>query len=155
MITVDSARELTGRVGSLLGHSDWVQLPAERIAAFGALTGDEHWVHVDRERAREESPFGDLLAHGFLLLSLVTGLSNQCYTVRAAERWTNHGLDRVRFTSPVTPADAVRLALTLNSLEETTTGFRLVLGCVLERKGSDRPAMVADWIVLITEGRAR
>lgn len=155
MITVDSAGELTERVGTLLGRSAWVKLPAERIAAFGALTGDEHWVHVDRERARADGPFGDVLAHGFLLLSLVTGLANECYAVRGAERWTNYGLDRVRFTSPVTPADSIRLALTLDSLEVTATGFRLVLGCVLEREGSDRPAMVADWIVLITEGDTR
>ncbi|WP_382303655.1 MaoC family dehydratase [Herbiconiux sp. UC225_62] len=155
MITVDSAGELTERVGTVLGHSGWVTMPAERIAAFGALTGDEHWVHVDRERAKADSPFGDVLAHGFLLLSLVTGLANECYEVRRAERWTNYGLDRVRFTAPVTPADSLRLELTLDSLEETTTGFRLVLGCLLERQGSDRPAMVADWIVLITEGDSR
>lgn len=154
MIVVESARELSDRVGTLLGYSEWVQLSAERIAAFGAVTGDEHWVHVDQERARRDSPFGDVLAHGFLLLSLVTGFANQCYEVRAAERWTNYGLDRVRFTSPVVPADLVRLALRLESLEETASGFRLVLGCVLELKGSERPAMVADWIVLITEGAA-
>ncbi|PYC99881.1 enoyl-CoA hydratase [Microbacterium esteraromaticum] len=155
MITVNSAHELAEWVGTLLGRSGWVQLSAERIGRFGSLTGDEHWAHVDRERATRESPFGDVLAHGFLLLSLVTGLANECYTVRAAERWTNYGLDRVRFTSPVTPADSVRLALSLDSLEETDTGFRLVLGCVLERQGSERPAMVADWIVLITEGGTR
>jgi acyl dehydratase len=155
MITVDSARELRDRVGTVLGHSSWVRLAPERIAAFGAVTGDEHWLHVDRERAQTDSPFGDVLAHGFLLLSLVTGLAGECYSVRSAERWTNYGLDRVRFVSPVTPADSVRLALSLGSLDETTSGFRLVLGCVLERKDAERPAMVADWIVLVTEGRSR
>lgn len=152
MIVVDSAGELRERVGSVLGESSWVTVPAERIAAFGKLTGDEHWIHVDRPRAKTDGPFGDVLAHGFLLLSLVTGLANECYAVRRAQRWTNYGLDRVRFTAPVTPADSLRLRLTLDSLEETTTGYRLVLGCILERKGSDRPAMIADWIVLITEG---
>ena len=101
--------------------------------------------------ASAEGPFGDVIAHGFLLLSLVTGLANQCYDVQDAQRWTNYGLDRVRFTAPVTPSDSVRLVLTLREMNRTPTGFRLVLGCELELKGSARPAMVADWIVLITE----
>lgn len=155
MITVTSARELTAHVGGLLGHSEWLSLSAERIAAFGAVTGDEHWMHVDQERARAEGPFGDVLAHGFLLLSLLTGLSNQCYTVADAVRWTNYGLDRVRFTAPVTPSSAVRLALTLKSLDLSDRGARLVLGCELELRDAPRPAVVADWIVLISEGSGR
>ena len=155
MIAVTSARDLTDHVGSLLGHSEWVSLPAERIAAFGAVTGDEHWIHVDQERARAEGHFGDVLAHGFLLLSLVTGLASECYTVADAVRWTNYGLERVRFTAPVTPSSAVRLALTLKSLDVSEGGARLVLGCELELKESPRPAMVADWIVLISEGEDR
>ena len=151
MITVSSAGELADRVGAVLGRSDWVELSADRIAAFGGISGDEHWMHVDRERASAEGPFGDVIAHGFLLLSLVTGLANQCYAVQDAQRWTNYGLDRVRFTAPVTPSDSVRLVLTLREMTGTATGFRLVLGCELELKGSARPAMVADWIVLITE----
>lgn len=152
MIAVTSARELTDKVGQVLGHSEWLTLPADRIAAFGAITGDEHWIHVDRERARAEGPFGDVLAHGFLLLGLVTGLANQCYSVADAVRWTNYGLDRVRFTAPVTPSSEVRLALTLKSLDVSQDGARLVLGCELELRDSSRPAMVADWIVLIAEG---
>lgn len=154
MITVSSAGELAERVGSVLGRSSWVELSADRIAAFGGISGDNHWMHVDRGRASAEGPFGDVIAHGFLLLSLVTGLANQCYDVRDAQRWTNYGLDRVRFTSPVTPSDSVRLVLALRELDRAATGFRLVLGCELELKDSSRPAMVADWIVLITEGDA-
>jgi acyl dehydratase len=152
MITVRSARDLEDRVGTELGQSEWATLDAALISSFGALTGDEHWMHVDRERARADGPFGDVIAHGFLLLSLVTGLANQCYAVENARRWTNYGLDRVRFTAPVTPSDAVRLSLTLTSIEVSGTGFRLVLGCRLDLRGSSRPAMVADWIVLIDEG---
>ncbi|EME18735.1 enoyl-CoA hydratase [Rhodococcus erythropolis] len=151
MIEVDSARDLSDRVGTLLGRSEWVNLPADTIKVFGAITRDEHWIHVDRARAAEEGPFGDVIAHGFFLLSLVTGLGNQCYVVRNAQRWTNYGLDRVRFTAPVTPDDSVRLAMKLESLDETASGYRLVLECELELKDSPRPALVARWIVLVTE----
>ncbi|WP_084845076.1 MaoC family dehydratase [Prescottella equi] len=151
MIAVDSASDLSDKVGTLLGRSEWIDLSADAIAAFGKTTGDEHWIHVDRERASKEGPFGDVIAHGFFLLSLVTGLGNQCYQVRNAQQWTNYGLDRVRFTAPVTPSDSVRLAISLESLDRIASGFRLVFDCELELKGSPRPAMVARWIVLLTE----
>lgn len=152
MITVNSASELKPLVGDTLGYSDWTSLPADKIAAFGSLTGDEHWVHVDRERARHDGPFGDVIAHGFYALSLVTGLANQCYQIHNAQRWTNYGLDRVRFTAPVLPDDLVRLKLSLKDLSLSDSGAKLVLTCELEKQGSPRPAFVADWIVLVSEG---
>ncbi|WP_415394246.1 MaoC family dehydratase (plasmid) [Rhodococcus globerulus] len=152
MLVVDSVSDLAPNVGTVLGRSDWVPLRPELIASFGEVTGDEHWMHVDRDRAREESPFGDVIAHGFLLLSLVTGLGNQCYDVRRVRQWTNYGLERVRFTAPVTASDSVRLVMTLDELIPTATGAKLILGCELELENSSRPAMVAQWIVLTAEG---
>jgi acyl dehydratase len=151
VIAVGSAAELESRVGELLGTSDWHELSYQEIAGFGAITGDTHWIHVDRERARSEGPFGDVIAHGFLLLSLMTGLGNECYAIERATRWTNYGLDRVRFTAPVTPSDAVRLALTLQAMEVTDTGVKLTLGCELQVRGKPRPALVANWLVLVAE----
>lgn len=151
MISVDSAGELSAHVGSLLGRSDWYVISGERIAQFGDLTGDRHWMHTDRGRARSEGPFGDVIAHGFFLLSLVTGLGNACYEITAASRWINYGLDRVRFTSPVVAGQAIRLALTLNAVEATQGGHRLNLGCELELQGCARPALVADWLVQVEE----
>lgn len=49
------------------------------------------------------------------------------------------------------PDDSVRLAMKLESLDETASGYRLVLECELELKDSPRPALVARWIVLVTE----
>lgn len=42
----------------------------ERIDAFAACTEDEQSIHVDPEIAGA-SPFGQLVAHGFLTLSLL------------------------------------------------------------------------------------
>jgi acyl dehydratase len=153
MIAVTSAVELEPHVGKVLGTSDWLELSFEQIANFGTLTRDCHWMHVDRSRAQSEGPFGDVIAHGFLLLSLVTGLSNQCYSIKDVTRWTNYGLDRVRFTSPALPFDAVRLALTLKGLDLIADGFRLTLKCELQLRDRPRPALVADWLVLVAEDR--
>jgi len=43
------------------------------VAAFASLTGDRHPQHTDAAWA-EESPFGERIAHGMLVLSYAVGL---------------------------------------------------------------------------------
>lgn len=151
-LVVDRTADLHAHVGTEIGVSGWTFLEHDDVLGFAALTHDRHWIHTDPQRARDEAGLHDVLAHGFLVLSVVTALANQCYAVRDAVRWTNYGLDRIRFTAPVLPGDEFRLRLTLDALtpgRAATT--RLDLGCVLERRGSDRPALAATWIVLVQE----
>ena len=148
MITVDRVSDLAPYVGQELGVSDWVRIDADAIRTFGQVTGDTHWVHMDAERARQETPFGGPIVHGFFVLSLITGLGNQCYSVRRASRWLNYGLDRVRFTAIVAAGSRVRLRLNLIELEAQRAGTRLRLGCTIELEGSERPAAVCDWICI-------
>ncbi|KKW93026.1 MaoC/PaaZ C-terminal domain-containing protein [Sphingobium chungbukense] len=152
MIAVDRVAELSPLVGQELGVSDWVGLDEQAIAAFGNLTGDTHWVHMDAGRAKRETPFGGTIAHGFLVLALVTGLSKQCYAVRGVGRWMNYGLDKVRFTAVVVARARLRLRLKLLELEPQKAGTRLRFGCTLELEGSERPAAVCEWICIAYEG---
>jgi acyl dehydratase len=45
-------------IGSELGISQWTRLNQARIDEFAQCTGDRQWIHVDRQRAARESPFG-------------------------------------------------------------------------------------------------
>jgi acyl dehydratase len=45
----------------------------EDVDAFAALSGDHHPQHVDAEWA-QESPFGERIAHGMLVISFAAGL---------------------------------------------------------------------------------
>lgn len=148
MIEVNRAAELAPYVGTELGVSDWMTIDEAEIATFGRVTGDTHWVHMDPERARRETPFGGTIAHGFFVLAVVTALSGQCYAIRDARRWLNYGLDRVRFTAIVAAGSRVRLRLTLLALEPQRAGTRLRLGCTIELEGSERPAAVCEWICI-------
>ena len=58
-------------VGQELGTSQWVRLDQRLIDEFADCTGDRQWIHVDRERAARESPFGGTIAHGYLSLSTI------------------------------------------------------------------------------------
>lgn len=151
MITVDHTAELAPFVGQELGVSEWITLDEESVTSFGRITGDTHWVHMDAERARRETPFGGIIAHGFLVLAIITGLSGQCYAVRGVRRWLNYGLDRVRFTAVVAAGSRLRLRLTLLALEPQKSGTRLRLGCAIELDASERPAAVCEWICIAFE----
>jgi acyl dehydratase len=151
VITVARAEQLADHVGHELGVSDWISLSEQDIERFASVTRDRHWVHTDPERAARQTPFGGVIAHGFLVLALVTDLFGQCLDVRAATRWLNYGLDRVRFTAPVRPGDALRLRLGLAALELGAPSSRLDLDCTLELEGGDRPALVARWIAVAVE----
>ncbi len=46
------------------------------IVNFAGVSGDFNWIHIDAQ-ATKESPFGERIAHGLLVLSMVTGLRMQ------------------------------------------------------------------------------
>ncbi|MFP4343840.1 MAG: MaoC family dehydratase [Anaerolineales bacterium] len=52
------------------------EVTEEAVEAFARLTGDENPLHLDDTYAAE-TPFGGRIAHGLLVLSLVSGLTYQ------------------------------------------------------------------------------
>ena len=150
MITIEHASDLAEHVGSELGVSAWRRIDIDDFVAFGKITGDAHWTHTDRDRARRETSLGDVTAQGFLTLSLITALSEECLAIRRATRWLNYGLDRVRFTHAVLPGDHVRLRMGLAScVSRESGGSRIALRCTIEIEGNEKPALIADWIALV------
>lgn len=150
MITaVESPADLAAYVGLALGISDWVVLDQGKIDAFAALTGDDHWIHIDAERARNEMPDGKTLVHGFLTLSLIPYLQRSVFSVTKRGKGLNYGCNRVRFTSPVQVGARVRLRQTVKACERLADGARVTFDCTIEVEGKQRPALVAETIVQI------
>ncbi len=142
--------DLLDHVGDEIGVSDWVDIDQAKIDAFANATGDHQWIHVDPEKAAREVPGGKTIAHGFLLLSLFPGLSDQFFHIEQNSYTLNYGLDRLRFTAMVPVGSRVRLRQSIASAEKAKDdGIRVVLDGVLEIEGSDRPAVVAQTIRLI------
>jgi len=140
--------EIKAAVGQEIGLSDWVEVDQKRIDTFAEATGDHQWIHVDVPRA-EKGPFGATIAHGFLTLSLLAGLSQSAYDFSGFAMKINYGLDRVRFVSPVRAGSRLRLHATLASAEETPKGLRVTVHATIELEGSDRAACVADSVSLL------
>ena len=74
--------------GRDLGQSRWVPVTQEQVTTFATLTGDEQWIHVDEQRAKD-GPFGTTIAHGFFVLSCSTGLLYELLEVRGGTQILN------------------------------------------------------------------
>jgi acyl dehydratase len=150
-LKLENPRALAGYVGRDLGASDWLEVDQARIDAFAATTGDDHWIHVDVARARREMPDGKTIAHGLLTLSLLPKLQRSIWTIEKRGRGLNYGYDRVRFTGPVPVGARIRLHQTLKAAEPSDGAVRFTFESSVEVEGANRPALVAETIVLIYE----
>jgi acyl dehydratase len=140
-----SIRSLESRVGEEVGVSPWIEMTQERIDTFARAVEDFQWIHVDPARAKA-SPFGGTIAHGFLTLSLLSHLSEMTFSFSDRRMGINYGLNRVRFTAPVPSGARVRARFTLAGFEKLEGGVQVTWNTVIEREGSDKPALVAEWI---------
>jgi len=144
---------LVERVGSELGPSSWITLDQARIDEFAHCTGDDQWIHVDRERAARESPFGGTVAHGFLTLAL---LAPTCFEVLvgslALKQAVNYGLDKVRFVTPVRAGKRVRNRIKITAFQDKGGGrFLVTTENTIEIAGEEKPALVATALVMVME----
>ena len=126
----------------------WFELTGERIRKFAEVTEDQQWIHVDKERARLESPYGCTVAHGFLVLSLASYFLKQAIEIRHGVRLAiNYGLNRVRFPAPV-PADSkIRARVTLRVLKELPDCVEATYSVSIEGEGATKPSCLAEWIL--------
>jgi acyl dehydratase len=152
-IVVEHASEFSAYVGSHIGSSGWVIIDQAAIDAFARLTGDDHWIHVDVDRAATEMPDGKTIAHGFLVLSLIPHLQRSIFTVQRRGKGLNYGCNRVRFTAPVPVGSRVRLHQTIKQCDVVEAATRITFGCTMEIEGQKQPALVADTVVQIFDHR--
>jgi len=137
-------------VGQELGISSWHTIDQKQIDSFAEATNDHQFIHVDPERAKRETPFGGTIAHGFLSLSVLSGMAYEAMpTLEGAVMSINYGFDKVRFLTPVRAGKRVRARFVL--AEATLRAPNELLSrtnTTLEIEGEPKPALVADWLGL-------
>lgn len=144
-LTIDQLKSLAGRE---IGASDWLTIDQATIDAFAEVTGDRQWIHTDPRRAQAESRYGRTIAHGFLTLSLLSRLSREAFEVAGEFRMRiNYGLNRVRFPAPVLEGSRIRATFSVQSVEDIPDGHQVVWLVTVDVEGSEKPALVAEWIV--------
>jgi len=141
-----TVRELESRIGQEVGISPWVEVSQERIDLFARAIDDPQWIHVDVERAKQ-SPFGTTIAHGFLTLSLLTKFIESTFSFADRKMGVNYGLNRVRFTAPLPSGSRVRARFKLIKYEKIEgNGVQVTWDVTVEREGSDKPVLIAEWV---------
>jgi acyl dehydratase len=140
--------ELDAAVGEELGSSEWLEISQERVDAFADATGDHQWIHVDVERAAA-GPFGGTIAHGYLTLSLIPQLTAQIFGLETPGAKLNYGVNKVRFPSPVKVGSRVRATATITAVSDVPAGKQMLTSYVVEIEGADKPACVAETVVLL------
>ena len=145
-MTID---DLQARLGETIGSSEWYDIGQDRIDLFADATDDHQFIHVDPERAKD-SPFGQTIAHGFLTLSMLAPFLEKGFPMPPHEMKVNYGFDKVRFIAPVKSGRRIRGHFRLKDLVEKRPGqWQATSEVTVEIEGEDKPALIADWILII------
>ncbi|HYD70080.1 MaoC/PaaZ C-terminal domain-containing protein [Azospirillum sp.] len=120
------------------------------IASFAALSADYNALHTDAEYARE-TPHGQRIAHGLLVLSIASGLCSRLPLMTFMER-TILGLAGLecRWTRPTFIGDTIHVLLEIVGKEVSRKPDR---GAVLMRRTAvnqrGETVMESDWRLVL------
>ena len=105
------------RIGDAV-ESEPREVTLDDITHFADFTGDTFYAHTDEEAAQKNPLFGGIVAHGYLVVSLAAGLFVQ---PDPGPVLANFGVDNLRFLTPVTAGDSIRVTLTVKQITPRTT----------------------------------
>lgn len=88
------------------------------IETFAHFTGDTFYAHMDEESAAANPFFPGRVAHGYLLVSFAAGLF---VDPAPGPVLANYGLENLRFITPVSPDDEIRVTLTAKQITPRET----------------------------------
>lgn len=145
---ISSFSELEALVGQELGVSDWHTFDQDQINLFADATLDHQWIHVDVEKAKRESTFGNTIAHGYLTLSILPHLWEQIVDVRNVKDQINYGIEHFKFNQPVIVGSRVRLHVKVGSVVDLRGTTKANMTVKLEIEGNRKPAYEGEIVFL-------
>jgi len=124
-----------------------VLIDQDLINQYAEISGDNMWLHVDEERCARESPFGTTIAHGFLLLSLITrmtGAPSGLERITGFGHMMNYGSDKLRFLGAVPVNSEVQSRSRIKEVEVSEKKTKVVMETHVHAVGSDSPALIYE-----------
>lgn len=149
-MTPITLEQLLDSVGKEVGVSPWRVVSQTMIDKFADATDDHQFIHCDPERAALETPFGGTIAHGFLLLSLLSAMTFETLPpLEKGKMGVNHGFEQIRFLAPVKTGSRIRARFLLADVKARPSGWVQVTHDVtVEIEGAKKPALTARWLTL-------
>src|SRR2546421_10915708 len=144
-VTVNGIEETKALIGKEVGPSEWREVTQQDIDDFARLVDDHQWIHVDVERAKNESPFGTTVAHGNLTLSMIDGMRRELIESTGFKLGVNYGWNKVRFPAPVPVGSRLRTRGEVQSVDDAGGGWvQVVTKFTVEAEGGEKPVCVAE-----------
>lgn len=140
MLVINNYEEFASHLGQVLGTSEWLEVPQDRINLFADATLDHQWIHVDAKKAKS-GPFGQTIVHGYLTLSLLPHLWGQIIDVRNIKMMVNYGMDKMKFGQAVLSGQQIRLTATLASIADLRGVCKAEIKFTIEIKDQKKPAL--------------
>jgi acyl dehydratase len=135
MRTFSTVEEIESAVGEEIGTTEWVEITQDRVDRFADATDDHQ--------------FGGTIAHGYLTLSLIPWFGSQLFALANPGAKLNYGVNKVRFPNPVKVGAKIRATAKVNEVTAMSAGHQLTMGFTIEIEGEDKPACVAETVVLL------
>lgn len=127
---------------------DWspsVKVTQQMINDFAELSGDKLWIHVDPERCAEQSPFKTTIAHGFLILSLLSKMpmgEDVTQRISGYQQIMNYGSDKLRFLQPVPVNSEIHARNKVIAVDVGERKTVVTLETQVQIVGADKPSLL-------------
>jgi acyl dehydratase len=140
MQTFATLADFSAQAGQPLGETDYMTVTQEMVDHFGQATGDPVLPGT----------------YSFLTLALAPKLLAQLIKVESIKSMITYGANKIRFNEAIPVGSQLRLKAWLHHAEpqndnEDTNGIRIVVECAFEVEGDQKPACVAELIMLLFE----
>ncbi|MFM2290200.1 MAG: hypothetical protein RIS29_13 [Bacteroidota bacterium] len=147
-LVINSFQEFEQLVGQELGVSEYMTITQDQINLFADATLDHQWIHVDVEKAKNESPYKNTIAHGYLNLSILPYLWEQIVEVNNSKLTVNYGIESLRFNQPVIVNSEVRVRAKLKSIVNLRGIAKAEIQVSMEIKDNKKTALDATIVFL-------
>lgn len=150
-LVFNSLSEFRSTLGKDLPIGDWFTVTQEMINNFAEATLDKQWIHTNPKKASQFSPFKSTVAHGFMSVALLSKKLEEVVQITSVKMGLNYGVNKVRFPNPVPVNSELRLVASVKEIEEISNGLKITFSCIMEIKNQEKPACVADYLVVMYE----
>ena len=117
------------------------------IEHFAEFTGDTFYAHMDEEAAAANPFFPGRVAHGYLILSFAAGLF---VDPAPGPVLANTGLDSLRFVKPLSPGEAIQVALTVKAKTKRNDEYGEVRWAASVTNGEGETVATYELLTMVT-----
>ena len=146
---VKSPNVFKSMIGESLGYSSWKKVTQKDINNFAAATEDYQWIHVDKEKAKNESPYKNTIAHGYLSLSLIPQFVFEIWECKKIKLILNYGSEKIRFISPVITGNYIRANISVLDAKDYKGGILLTSKINIEIKDHNKIALATETLSML------